>query len=89
LISNKALGELLVEQKTLGWEHSKKKFKNVFEYLGVVYTPLKSFQKCFLDKRSWLWRKKSGGFKERTLVIIYSPGGINPCNHITPVWDGA
>jgi hypothetical protein len=27
--------------------------------------------------------------KEKTLVIMYSPGAINPCNHITPVWDGA
>jgi hypothetical protein len=25
--------------------------------------------------------------KEKTLVIMYSPGAINPCNHITPVWD--
>jgi hypothetical protein len=45
LISNKALGKLLVEPKTLGWEHSKKSFENVFENLGVVYTPLKCFQK--------------------------------------------
>jgi hypothetical protein len=27
--------------------------------------------------------------KEKTLVIMYSPRAINPCNHITPVWDGA
>jgi hypothetical protein len=39
-----------VEPKTLGWEHSKKNFKNVFENLGVVSTPLKCFQKWFMDK---------------------------------------
>jgi hypothetical protein len=33
--------------------------------------------------------KRSGGFKEKTLVIMYSPGAIKPCNHITLVWDGA
>jgi hypothetical protein len=27
--------------------------------------------------------------KEKALVIMYSPGAINPCNHITAVWDGA
>jgi hypothetical protein len=26
---------------------------------------------------------------KRTLVIMYSPGAIKPCSHITPVWDGA
>jgi hypothetical protein len=36
-----------VEPKTLGWEHSKKFFENVFKNLGVVSTPLKCFQKWF------------------------------------------
>jgi hypothetical protein len=39
--SIKAFGEPIVEPKTLGWEHSKKIFENVFENLGVVSTPLK------------------------------------------------
>jgi hypothetical protein len=47
LISTQALGNLLVEPKTLGWEHSKKSFENAFENLGVVFTPLKCFQKWF------------------------------------------
>jgi hypothetical protein len=90
LTSNKALGGLLVEPKTLGWEHSKKSFENVFENLGVVLTPLKCFKKWFWTKRSWAWRKNVWWFsKEKMLVIMYSPGAINPCNHITPVWDGA
>jgi hypothetical protein len=50
LVSNKALGKPLVEPKTLGWEHSKRNFENVIENLGVVSTPLKCFQKWFLDK---------------------------------------
>jgi hypothetical protein len=53
LISSKAFGKLLVEPKTLGWEHSKKSFEN----LGVVSTPLNYFQNG-LDKCSWSWRKR-------------------------------
>jgi hypothetical protein len=34
-----------VEPKILGWEHSKSFLKNVFENLGVAYTPLKRFTK--------------------------------------------
>jgi hypothetical protein len=45
LISSKALGKLLVEPKTLGWEHSERIFENVFKNVGVVSTPLKCFQK--------------------------------------------
>jgi hypothetical protein len=41
-----------VEPKTLGWEHSKRSFENTFENLGVVFTPLKCFQKMVLTK----WR---------------------------------
>jgi hypothetical protein len=41
LISSKAFGKLLVEPKTLGWEHSRKIFEKVFENLGVVSAPLK------------------------------------------------
>jgi hypothetical protein len=78
-----------VEPKTLGWEHSKKSFEKVFENLGVVSTPLKRFQKWFWTNGVGHGGKRGGGFKEKTLVIMYSPGAINPCNHITPVWDGA
>jgi hypothetical protein len=52
LISSKAFGKLLVEPKTLGLGTLKESFKNVFENLGVVSTPLKCFQKWFWDK----WR---------------------------------
>jgi hypothetical protein len=68
----------------------KKSFENVFKNLGVVLTPLKCFQKWFWTKGVGHGGKRCGGFsKEKTLVIMYSPGAINPCNHITPVWDGA
>jgi hypothetical protein len=52
LISSKAFGEHLVELKTLGLGALKESFENAFENLGVVSTPLKCFQKWFLDK----WR---------------------------------
>jgi hypothetical protein len=50
LNSSKAVGKLLVEPKTLGWETLRKSFGNDFENLGVVSTPLKCFPKDFWDK---------------------------------------
>jgi hypothetical protein len=47
LISSKAFGKLLVEPKTLGLGTLKESFKNAFENLGIVSTPLKCFQKWF------------------------------------------
>jgi hypothetical protein len=45
MVSIKVFGKLVVEPKTLGWEHSLwKDFENVFKNLGVVTTPLKCFQ---------------------------------------------
>jgi hypothetical protein len=48
--------------KTLGWDHSKKNFGNVFENLGVVSTPLKCFQKWFWTNGVGHGGKWSGGF---------------------------
>jgi hypothetical protein len=77
LNSSKAVGKLLVEPKTLGWETLRKSFENGFENLGVVYTPLKCFPKDFWDKWELGWRKGSWRFsKKKTLVIMYSPGAI-------------
>jgi hypothetical protein len=47
MVSIKAFGKLLVEPKTLGWEHSKVNFEYVFENLGVASTPMKYFIKWF------------------------------------------
>jgi hypothetical protein len=61
LIRSKAFGKLLVEPKTLGWEHSRK----IFENLGVVSTPLKCFQKWFWTNEVGHGGKRSGGFKRK------------------------
>jgi hypothetical protein len=45
LISSKTFGKPSSGAKTLGWEHSKSFLENVFENLGVAYTPLKCFTK--------------------------------------------
>jgi hypothetical protein len=39
------------------------------------------------DEYPGSWRQEFS--LKRTFVIMYSPGAINLCNHITPVWDGA
>jgi hypothetical protein len=48
MLSIKAFGKLLVESKTLGWEHSKRIFENVFENLGVVSIPLNFYENGFI-----------------------------------------
>jgi hypothetical protein len=62
----------------MGKHSGKKIFKRVFENLGLVSTPLKSFLKDFWDKWKMGYEEKEvGGFsKEKTLVIMYSPGAI-------------
>jgi hypothetical protein len=57
----KAFGKLLVEPKTLGWEHSKKDFEN----LGVVSTSLNCFQKGFGTNGVREWRKRRWWFYKR------------------------
>jgi hypothetical protein len=61
------LGKLIVEPKTLGWEHSKRNFENVFENLGVVSTPLNCFQKWFWTDKVGHGGKRSGGFKRKDI----------------------
>jgi hypothetical protein len=52
LVSSKALGIPLVEPRTLGWEHSRRIFENVFQKpWGSIYST-QMFSKMDLDK----WR---------------------------------
>jgi hypothetical protein len=43
----------------------KKSFENVFENLGVVFTPLKCFQKWFWTKGVGHGGKRCGGFQKK------------------------
>jgi hypothetical protein len=63
--SIKVFGKLIVEPKTLGWENSRKSFKNGFENLGVVPTPLKCFLNDFGQMGLDHERKGVGGFIKR------------------------
>jgi hypothetical protein len=45
-----------------------------------------SFENEIGDEYPRSWRQEFS--LKRTLAIMNSPGAINPCNHITPVWDG-
>jgi hypothetical protein len=58
MISIKVFGKLVVEPKTLGWENSRKSFKNGFENLGVVFIPLKCFLNGFWTSWGWIMEGK-------------------------------
>jgi hypothetical protein len=62
MVSITVFGKLLVEQKTLGWENSRKSFKNGFKNLGVVSTPLKCFLKDFGANGIRIWKERSWWF---------------------------
>jgi hypothetical protein len=62
VISIEVLGKLVVEPKTLGWENSRKSFKNGFENLGVVSTPLKCFLNDFGTNGTWDMEERSWWF---------------------------
>jgi hypothetical protein len=50
LISSKAFGKLLVEPKTLGWEHSRKKIQKCFQKPWSSIYSTEMFSKMVLDK---------------------------------------
>jgi hypothetical protein len=55
-------GVIGMSSSTLGWENSRESFKNVFENLGVVFTPLKCFQRIFGKMELDMGSKGVGGF---------------------------
>jgi hypothetical protein len=68
----------------------KDKFRKCFQkpWSGIYSTEI--FSKMVLDKWSWTWRKKElVGFQKALVITKCSLRTINPCNHITPVLDGA
>jgi hypothetical protein len=90
MVSIMVFVKLLVEPKTLGWENSRKSFENGFENLGIVSTPLKCFLNDFGTNGNWDMEGKELVVLEKGIgVSLLSLEAINPCNHITPVWDGA
>jgi hypothetical protein len=67
---------------TLSWDFTKKDFKN----LGIVlYSIEMLLEKLCFGK----WRKGEERFIKKGIVYKCSPNQFIPCNHITPVWDGA
>jgi hypothetical protein len=90
MVSIEVFGKLVVEPKTLGLGILFGKiFENVFEHFGVVATPLKCFTNGFINMVLDKGDEGVGGFLKNGIVYKCSPNQLFPCNHITPVWDGA
>jgi hypothetical protein len=58
MISTKVFGKLVVEPKTLGWEHSPERFWKCFQKPWSSIYSTEMFSKWIWDKWSWTWRKK-------------------------------
>jgi hypothetical protein len=72
---------------TLKWD-----FENDFENLGMECYSIDGFQRYEFENKVGMYipELEAGVFSEMTLVITKcSLRTINPCNHITLVWDGA
>jgi hypothetical protein len=77
LISDKALDKPSSGAKTLGLGTLKESSENAFKNL--------------VSKNGFEQMKDKGvgGFQMTLVITKCSLRTINPCNHITPVWDGA
>jgi hypothetical protein len=47
------------------------------------------FSNGFINMKLDMGDEGVGGFLENGIVYKCSPNQLLPCNHITPVWDGA
>jgi hypothetical protein len=47
------------------------------------------FTNGFINMKLDMGDEGVGGFWKNDIVYKYSPNQLPPCNHITPVWDGA
>jgi hypothetical protein len=86
LISNKAFDKPSSGAKTLGSGNTQRKFIKCFQKPWDSSYPTEMFSKMVLTKME---DKGDGGFYMTLVITKCSLRTINPCSHITPVWDGA
>jgi hypothetical protein len=86
MVSIKVFGKLVVEPKTLGLGIlSGKDFKKPW---SSCYS-IEMFTNGFINMELDMGDGGVGGFMKNGIVYKCSPNQLLPCNHITPVWDGA
>jgi hypothetical protein len=89
MISIEVFGKLVVEPKTLGLGIlSGKIFENVRTPWSRCYS-IEMFTNGFINMELDMGGEGVGGFLKNGIVYKCSPNQLLPCNHITPVWDGA
>jgi hypothetical protein len=85
MISIKVFGKLEVEPKTLGLGILSGRFRKPW---SSCYS-IEMFPNGFINMELDMGDEGVGGFLENGIVYKCSPNQLPPCNHITPVWDGA
>jgi hypothetical protein len=89
MISIKVVGKLVVEPKTLGLEYSLERFrKSLCKPWSSCYS-IEMFSNGFINMELDMGDEGVGEFLKNGIVYKCSPNQLLPCNHITPVWDGA
>jgi hypothetical protein len=86
LVSNNAFDKLSSGAKTLGLGTLKESFQKCFRKpWGSTYST-EVISKMIFNQNGG---QGDGGFHMTLVITRRSLRTINPCNHITPVWDGA
>jgi hypothetical protein len=89
MVSIKVLEKLVVEPKTLGWENSRESFENCLQKPWSSIYSTEMISNGFRNMKMDLGATRVGSFIKDGIVYKCSPNQLLPCNHITPVWDGA
>jgi hypothetical protein len=89
MVSIRVLEKCVVEQKTLGWENSRESIENCHRKPWSSIYSTKMFSNGFRNMKMDLGATGVGSFLKDGIVYKFLPNQLLPCNHITPVWDGA
>jgi hypothetical protein len=76
--------------ETIGkWCKNKHGASKIIDTLETYHYSIEMFTNGFINMELDMGDEGVGGFRKNGIVYKCSPNQLLPCNHITPVWDGA